>query len=148
MRKNIKNKKSSKRKISKISRKNPINNELLSNINVKKYYFIDEDLDWEYIKYIIYYPYRPKRQYPNWGEGDIDWIYKGIKWDDNIIGAALFNKTNNYVEIIRIDENYKRNGLGTFLHDYIEQDQKIVLKPAGLSPEGELFWKYRNKNRK
>lgn len=66
---------------------------------------------------------------------------------DRTIGQARYDPKLKVIDDISIDEKYRRQGLATYLYDYIEQDQKVKLKPSDyLLEPGKEFWKARSKN--
>lgn len=70
-------------------------------------------------------------------------VYK-IKHGGKFIAEVHVNLKHNFIDDIFMDPVYQRQGLGTFIYDYIEKDQNIKLKPSEyLSSKGEAFWKTR-----
>jgi hypothetical protein len=69
-----------------------------------------------------------------------------IEKDGQEIGRATLDVDGNYLTNIRIDENYRRQGLGTVMYDYIENQANIKLKPspAKQSKAAEQLWVKRN----
>lgn len=70
-----------------------------------------------------------------------------VKYDDEKIATAYYDPNEKYVISVEVyEDKFKRRGVATFLHDYIERDQNIILKPStDLLLEGELFWEARLK---
>jgi hypothetical protein len=68
-----------------------------------------------------------------------------IEKDGNEIGRATLDEKGNFLTNIRIDENYRRMGLGSKLYDYIEQQANIKLKPSPIkqSKAAENLWEKR-----
>jgi hypothetical protein len=68
-----------------------------------------------------------------------------IEKNGNEIGRATLDEKGNFLTNIRIDENYRRMGLGSKLYDYIEQQANIKLKPSPIkqSKAAENLWKKR-----
>jgi len=62
------------------------------------------------------------------------------------IGRATLNEKENYLINIRIDENYRRKGLGTNLYDFIEYvtGKKLKPSPDKISKEAKELWMKRN----
>ncbi len=61
------------------------------------------------------------------------------------IGYVWVNKTNSLINKVEIlDSDYMRQGIATYLYDYIEKDLDIKLRPSNnLSSDGAEFWKNR-----
>jgi hypothetical protein len=108
----------------KLKKKNPTNYKLLSEIEIQKLKIT-------------------KNNYSSWGDlGQI--LYRIIK-DNRILGQARYDPKRKVVDDITIYE-CKRQGLATYLYDYIEADQKIILMPSEtLLDDGKAFWKARLK---
>lgn len=63
-----------------------------------------------------------------------------------VVSEASFDRESKKVELIRTEDKYKRKGLANLIYDYIEEDQKIKLKPSStLLSDGKAFWKARRK---
>jgi GNAT superfamily N-acetyltransferase len=58
------------------------------------------------------------------------------------IGRATLDVDGNYLTNIRVDEDYRRQGLGTIMYDYIEQQSNIKLQPSPSkqSKAAEQLW--------
>lgn len=66
-----------------------------------------------------------------------------------VVSEASFDRESKKVELIRTEDKYKRKGLANLIYDYIEEDQKIKLKPSStLLSDGKAFWKARRKVKK
>lgn len=62
----------------------------------------------------------------------------------NIIGIGIYNKIRKVVLSIKIDPFFVRRGLATYLYDYIEKDNNLILSPSdNLLSDGEKFWENR-----
>lgn len=74
------------------------------------------------------------------------WVTYSVWLNNNIIGNLTINK-NFKVMGVNIKDNYQRQGIATYLYDYVENDLNIKLKQSDtyLSPKAKLFWKNRNK---
>jgi ribosomal protein S18 acetylase RimI-like enzyme len=61
------------------------------------------------------------------------------------IGRATLSNDGNYLENIRINEEYRRQGLATKMYDYIEQQANIKLQPSPVkqSKAAKELWKKR-----
>lgn len=70
-----------------------------------------------------------------------------IYYQNEKIGYVWVNKTNNWVNKVEIIyPEYRRQGINSYVYDYIEKDLSIKLKPSGnLSSDGAAFWKNRLK---
>ena len=68
-----------------------------------------------------------------------------IEKDGEEIGRATLDVDGNYLTNIRIDEKYRRQGLGTAMYDYIESQSNIKLNPSPVkqSEAAENLWKKR-----
>ena len=62
------------------------------------------------------------------------------------IGRATLNK-DGYLENIRINEEFRRKGLGSKMYDYIEKTEGISIKPSPIkqSSEAKALWEKRNR---
>jgi 8-oxo-dGTP pyrophosphatase MutT (NUDIX family) len=62
------------------------------------------------------------------------------------IGRATLNEKENYLINIRVDENYRRKGLGLNLYNFIEYvtGQKLKPSPIKISKEAQGLWIKRN----
>lgn len=66
--------------------------------------------------------------------------------DGKFVADVIITKGKDYISDIYIDEKYRKNGIGTFLYDYVEKDLNIVLEPSGgrelkgHSFDGKRFW--------
>lgn len=70
-----------------------------------------------------------------------------IYYKNILIGYVIIDNDNNQVEMIKIEEEFRRRGLATYLYNYIEKDLKIKLEPNDDQlPDGKAFWKNRLKN--
>ncbi len=68
------------------------------------------------------------------------YIYK-IYYRNEQIGQFEIKKDTNYIWEMEIQEKYKRKGLATFMHKYIEKDLGIKIVPSNhLTREGKLFY--------
>lgn len=85
-----------------------------------------------------------KDNYSSWGDlGQI--LYRILDRNRKVLGQARYDPKRKVVDDIAIYE-MKRQGLATYLYDYIESDQKIILRPSEtLLDDGEAFWKARLK---
>lgn len=64
----------------------------------------------------------------------------------NFVADVILSVGKNYIIDIYIEKGYRRSGIGTFLHDYIEKDLNIKLQPDRLqTSDGKAFWKNRLK---
>jgi hypothetical protein len=111
----------------KSKKKNPTDHQLLEEIKIQKLKITEDD-------------------YSSWGDpGQI--LYR-IIGDNRILGQARYDPKQKVVDDITVYE-CKRQGLATYLYDYIEADQKIILKPSEeLLDGGKAFWKARRKAKK
>lgn len=101
-------------------RKNPRDEKLLKEIYIKTEPYIEDG----YIRYKVIY-------------------------NNKIIGFADFNIYFKWVDLVSVNEPFKRKGIATYLYDYIEKVQKVKLKPSyDILPEGKKFWKKRLQNEK
>lgn len=97
--------------------KNPRDENFLRYIYVKKQLF-----DHDYIKYIV-------------------------RYQGNNIAYADYDLFNKEIKYIQVDSEFRKRGVGSYLVDYIEEDQKIKLRPSdNLTQNGRLFWEKRIKN--
>lgn len=102
-----------------LKKSNPRDEEFLRKIRIKKEYNHNSNT----VDYVIYYP--------------------GIKWS---IANFTYNLNDMWISDSYVDILYRRKGLANFIYNYIEQDQKVKLKPSDyLLDDGELFWKSRLK---
>lgn len=110
----------------KLTKQNPTNKELLKEIKIEKF-IITEDEYW------------------TWGNiGQILYRIRN-KSNNKLLGQARYDPKLKVVNDIVI-YSLKRQGLATYLYDYIESDQKIKLKPSDdLLDDGKAFWKNRLK---
>lgn len=70
-----------------------------------------------------------------------------IYYKNILIGYVIIDNDNNQVEMIKIEEEFRRRGLATYLYNYIEKDLNIKLEPNDDQlPDGKAFWKNRLKN--
>lgn len=98
--------------------KNPRDNEFLAKINIVKYNLKNSP----YTNYVAYLNNR------------------------EVVSEASFDRENKKVELIRTEDKYKRKGLASLIYDYIEEDQRVKLKPSStLLSDGKAFWKARRK---
>lgn len=68
--------------------------------------------------------------------------------NDNYIGDVWYDIHRGFVTSVEIDWELQRNGIITYVYDYIEKDQKIKLKPSTqLTDAGKAFWKNRLKKK-
>ena len=109
----------------KSKKKNPTNYKLLAEIEIQKLKITKND-------------------YSSWGDpGQI--LYRILNKNGKVLGQARYDPKRKVVDDIAIYE-MKRQGLATYLYDYIEADQKIILMPSEtLLDDGEAFWKARLK---
>ena len=65
----------------------------------------------------------------------------------NEIGRAQFNPDSNYIENIRIDNKYRRQGIALKVYDFIESRKNVELQPSPIkqSKEAKALWDKRNK---
>lgn len=64
----------------------------------------------------------------------------------SVIGTAYYRPDLQVVEDVYVSQRFQKRGIASVLYDYIEQDQNIKLKPsATLLPDGEKFWQNRLK---
>lgn len=99
---------------------NPTDHELLKKLSVIKY-----TNDNKYIDDIIYLIYINHKTY---------------------IGEAVYSKITNKIELVIVNDSYKRKGIASFIYDYIEKDQNVKLTPSNiLLPPGKEFWKNRSR---
>lgn len=106
-----------KSKITKKIVRNPIDEELLKKLKIKKECF------------------------PETNE-----IFYVVLLNNNEIGSAVYRTNKNVVDSTGIDKEYRRKGINTWLYNYIEKDQGVRLIPSKtLMREGELFWRNRLK---
>lgn len=66
---------------------------------------------------------------------------------DYSLGFATYDVTKKIISDVRIlDRKFRNKGLATYLYNYIENDQNIILKPSNtLSEDGKAFWQNRLK---
>jgi hypothetical protein len=66
---------------------------------------------------------------------------------DYSLGFATYDVTKKIISDVRIlDRKFRNKGLATYLYNYIENDQNIILKPSdNLSEDGKVFWSNRLK---
>ncbi len=103
----------------KIKKKNPTDKELLKKIKIKK--IIRQH-------YCYYYIFLNNQKI---GEASVP-----IKYE------------YSYINIIEIDEKFRRKGLAIFLYNYIEKDLQVKLKPSeDLELNGAKFWENRLKKK-
>ena len=107
----------------KSKKKNPANYKLLAEIEIQKLKITKND-------------------YSSWGDpGQI--LYRILNKNGKVLGQARYDPKRKVVDDIAIYE-MKRQGLATYLYDYIECDQKIILMPSEtLLDGGKAFWKAR-----
>ncbi len=119
----------------KITRKNPKNENLLKTLKIKKIIPID-------FKRIDYTPY----DYFYTDLGDIVYLVEDL--NKNSLGFAIYSKRNETISSISILKDYQRQGIASFLYDYIEKDLHIRLRPSSiLLSDGEAFWENRMKKK-
>lgn len=76
----------------------------------------------------------------------VSWIEYEAWLGNKRVGIAYFLPDQKFVEDINIIPSFRRKGVASLLYDYIEEDQKIKLKPSNcLLDDGEEFWKNRLK---
>lgn len=70
-----------------------------------------------------------------------------VYFRNELIGFFDIGKEDNYIQLMNIpDHKYKRRGLATFMHDYIEQDLGIKIRTSDfLSKQGKKFYEAREK---
>lgn len=101
--------------------KNPRDDDFLAKVNIVKY----NSKNSPYTNYVAYLNNR------------------------EVVSEASFDRESKKVELIRTEDKYKRKGLANLIYDYIEEDQKIKLKPSStLLSDGKAFWKARRKVKK
>ena len=63
------------------------------------------------------------------------------------IGRATLSQDGKYLENVRINEDKRRQGLGSRLYDYIEQQigNKLEPSPIKQTKEAKVFWEKRKK---
>lgn len=62
-----------------------------------------------------------------------------IKAFNKNIGYAIYNISDEVVMNIVIKPEFQKRGVGTYLYDFIEQDQNIILKPSNTVQGGKLL---------
>ena len=78
-------------------------------------------------------------------------IFYRIMLDGEWIADAVTNERSDYIVDVSIDKKYHRQGIGTFIYDYVEKDRGIKLRPSGgkelkgHSALGKAFWQNRLK---
>lgn len=102
-------------------RKNPRDEKLLNQINITKNE--GSDFGYNYAHYKI-------------------WL------NNELIGDAQYILGKDYISLVYIIPKYQRKGLATFLYDYIEQDQGIILRSDASTRSAKAFWANRLKQRK
>jgi hypothetical protein len=101
--------------------KNPRDDDFLAKVNIVKYNLKNSP----YTNYVAYLNNR------------------------EVVSEASFDRENKKVELIRTEDKYKRKGLASLIYDYIEEDQKVKLKPSSvLLSDGKAFWKAHRKIKK
>lgn len=112
--------------------------------------FIIEELDKDYKEVF------QVRGYKNIGGSDFFFSRLNIYPQQNVftielpsgteIGRATLNEKENYLINIRIDENYRRKGLGLNLYNFIEYvtGKKLKPSPIKISKEAQGLWLKRN----
>lgn len=106
-----------------LKRSNPINNYLLSDLEIRKSisYEIMND---PHILYSIYYRYDNK---------------------NNLIGKVYVKLGSNSAHV-EIHKDFRRQGIASYVYDYVERDLNIKLKPnSNQLDDGKEFWKNRLK---
>lgn len=69
-----------------------------------------------------------------------------IIYDNKNIGYALYDPISRTIEDISVQEEFRQKGIATLLHDYIEKDLRIILKPNSTQTwYGKAFWENRLK---
>lgn len=103
-----------------IRRKNPVNKELLKSLIIKKIEFGDG-----YLTYEVY-----------------------LKSDkNNLIGKFELWDNVNYLNQAFVKNEFQKQGVATYIYDYIERDLNRKLIPhRSLTLSGKAFWKNRLKN--
>lgn len=100
-----------------IKKKNPTDKNFLNQIEIKKDEIWMPVTDNILIKYHIYYK-------------------------NKLVGYFKLTKGYNYIDNMHVIEKYKRRGLATFMHKYIEKDLGIKIVPSeDLTDDGEEFYK-------
>lgn len=99
-----------------LRKKNPMDNDFLELIKVKK------EPHHNFYRYKIYYR-------------------------NEQIGEFDIQKNTNYIHAMEIwEDEYKRRGLATFMHNYIENDLNIKIAPSkSLTKDGKEFYKVYSK---
>lgn len=117
----------------KFTKRNPRNEKLLKTLKIKK--IIPDKLT--------------KIDYPEFNDfyvdkGDIAYLVEDL--NHNNLGFAIYQMPNKSIRGVSILENYQRQGIASFLYDYIEKDLHIRLRPSSiLLSDGEAFWENRMK---
>lgn len=69
-----------------------------------------------------------------------------IFYNNKNIGHALYDPNSKTIEDVSVYEEFRQKGVATFIHDYIEKDLKIKLKPNSVQTwHGKAFWENRLK---
>ena len=119
-------------KVNTRTKKNPTDKEFLKTI------FVDKDYDNLYhtVEYFIY------RNEDNSKRDRFGTIPRAFA-----IASAYYDTKDKWVYDVSVNPSYQRKGLATYLYNYIEEDQKVKLKPSNyLLDPGKAFWKNRLKN--
>ncbi len=104
-------------RIKSVKRKNPTDHELLNKIRIEK----EIHQKWKFINYNVYFK-------------------------DNKIASMSFDFDTNTVFDARVDSEFRRKGIATYVYDYIEKDLGIKLQPDKTQlDDGIAFWKNRLK---
>lgn len=117
-------------------KKNPKNEYLISDLIIRKKKEAPFG-DTEFIIYSVYYKFDNRNK---------------------LIGKAYIRPGDNFVSIVEINKDYRRQGVNTFLYDYIEKDLGIKLQPVKVGihiddfvlvqePDGKAFWENRLKRK-
>jgi len=113
-------------------KRNPTDKEFLKTI------FVDKDYDNLYHT-VEYFIYRNEDTSKRDRFGTIPRAFA--------IASAYYDTKDKWVYDVSVNPSYQRKGLATYLYNYIEQDQKVKLKPSDyLLEPGKAFWKNRLKN--
>ena len=117
--------------------KNPKNEYLLKDLSIRKGIEVPFDKT-EFLTYSVFYPLDGK---------------------NILIGKAYIRSGDKFVSDITINKDFQRQGVASFLYDYIEKDLNVKLKPVqqGIKvdtfvkltqkPDGAAFWENRLKRK-
>lgn len=70
--------------------------------------------------------------------------------DKKKLAVFSINLNNNKIYRARVNKYVQRNGIASFMYDYIEKDLGIKIEPdiGNQTIDGIAFWEYRNKMKK